>query len=354
MGQTHPDDSTFPSPPFEEGELHIRELAATISQGLLSLFLGAGVNLASIEPHNESSGSDRVPDGRNLAATLAREFSYPFRGPCLSPDQILAPSGNCSVQLRCWPNEELSLTQVAQVASSRFGTGRILGRVTQELSRVRQQPTIVHNLVAFIAQKEAKANLTEATKFPLIITTNYDDITERALRCPYDLIYLGTLPGSETPGFWFKIHGDDPRPYSRPKDPKRDNWKCCTERPAVLKIHGTLASECLPGSGVLVLSEDDYIDFSRNDLRLPISVEKKLKNSSLLFLGYSLKDWNLRVFLRRLERLSGNKFEAKSWALMPNVSPVEREAWLSSAKVDAIAQIFDKFVPALTRELQRS
>ncbi len=76
-------------------------------------------------------------------------------------------------------------------------------------------------------------------------------------------------------------------------------------KPLVFHLHGLTE---MPKS--MVLSEDDYLDFLVNLSRdlasvpkrpmLPICVRDALKNFTLLFVGYSLKDINFRVILRGL------------------------------------------------------
>lgn len=52
----------------------------------------------------------------------------------------------------------------------------------------------------------------------------------------------------------------------------------------------------------MVLTEGDYLDFlirlSRDQDLLPPSIRTALAGTSLLFVGYSLMDWNFRVIFR--------------------------------------------------------
>ena len=103
---------------------------------------------------------------------------------------------------------------------------------------------------------------------------------------------------------------------SRERDPKRDicRWNSFTEslpsvlvdgfeptpaNPVVFHLHGHTEE---PSS--MVLTEDDYLDFlvniSSNHSILPHQIQKALAGSSLVFLGYSLQDWNFRVIFRGL------------------------------------------------------
>jgi hypothetical protein len=104
---------------------------------------------------------------------------------------------------------------------------------------------------------------------------------------------------------------------NRGRDPKRElcRWNQFVEleetsvfksgytptaaNPLVYHLHGHYD---LPQS--LVLTEDDYLDFlvhlSRDQALLPPAVQRALAGTSLLFIGYSLSDWNFRVLFRGL------------------------------------------------------
>jgi len=77
-------------------------------------------------------------------------------------------------------------------------------------------------------------------------------------------------------------------------------------RPVVFHLHGYIND---PDS--FVLTEDDYLDFMVNARRyegatdttlrvIPPKIDEVISLTSLLFLGYGLQDWNLRVLLRAL------------------------------------------------------
>jgi len=69
--------------------------------------------------------------------------------------------------------------------------------------------------------------------------------------------------------------------------------------PLVYHLHGNYE---VPQS--LVLTEDDYLDFlaqiSSNHALLPPAIRTALSCTALLFIGYSLSDWNFRVLFRGL------------------------------------------------------
>ena len=73
--------------------------------------------------------------------------------------------------------------------------------------------------------------------------------------------------------------------------PNEYDYPFLEERPTVLKIHGTKGHP-------VVITEDHYIDYLADEAftKLPKRLLTRLCNSHLLFLGYSLRDWNFRVF----------------------------------------------------------
>jgi SIR2-like domain len=70
--------------------------------------------------------------------------------------------------------------------------------------------------------------------------------------------------------------------------------------PLVYHIHGEIDN---PQS--MVLTEDDYLNFIVKlyveiDKLFPAEIRKAFVSSSMIFIGYSLSDWNLRIILRRI------------------------------------------------------
>jgi SIR2-like domain len=208
-------------------------------------FLGAGVAWPDL------------PTGRTLSAELAAEHGYP-----------LADAWN-------------------------------LPRVTQYLATV-YQPTFAKRRVAERIRKaqlayldsndgQAPPNYRVLAKlgFPLLVTTNCDGFLERALTA------FGRQPRVETCRWNDQLLdelGDYPQHEPTP------------DQPMVFHLHGQLDNEAS-----LLVTEDDYIDFTVN-LALRTTeqavlwhrVRRALSRTSLLFVGYSLEDWNFRVLMRYL------------------------------------------------------
>jgi hypothetical protein len=80
-----------------------------------------------------------------------------------------------------------------------------------------------------------------------------------------------------------------------------DGFEPTVANPVVFHLHGhTERSESI------VLTEDDYFDFlvniSRDSELIPKRIQKAFTESSVLFIGYGLADWNFRVVLQGLSR----------------------------------------------------
>jgi len=70
-------------------------------------------------------------------------------------------------------------------------------------------------------------------------------------------------------------------------------------------VHGTI-DRANADRESFVITEDQYIEYLSEEpmekLLPPRLLQKMREKHHLLFLGYSLHDWNFRVFLRRLKR----------------------------------------------------
>jgi hypothetical protein len=120
---------------------------------------------------------------------------------------------------------------------------------------------------------------------PIYMTTNYDDLMVRAL----------------------KAHGREPvreacrwkRDIERLASEFDSGYVPSAKRPVVYHLHGHADS---PRS--MVLTEDDYLDFlvriTTDPQILPPRIEEAFSDSTVLFLGYGLTDWDFRVLFRAL------------------------------------------------------
>ena len=99
-----------------------------------------------------------------------------------------------------------------------------------------------------------------------------------------------------------------------------------------------------------MISEDHYIDFlasTRLETLVPKGLLVPLLNSALLFLGYRLKDWNLRVILHEL--WSNRDFGYPAWAVHRDVDEVDAAIWRSRN-----VMLFDAGAVRVRRRAQRA
>ena len=79
--------------------------------------------------------------------------------------------------------------------------------------------------------------------------------------------------------------------------------------PLVYKLHGSLDD-----LDSMIITEDNYIDFLINLIEGNPKIPDKIKNifdtCCILFVGYGLKDWNIRVLLRYFR-----KYDRRSFAI---------------------------------------
>ena len=275
----------------------VRELV----QGSLTPFLGAGANMAVPLPLAPFVPGQRLPSGSELAKHLAHEFSY--------------------------PGADDDLVRVSQWVSVRLGT-QTLYRYLHGVFDHDYEPTTLHQLLARMPRYVREQN---GLEYPLFITTNYDDALERAFGEadePYDLLTYLAQKGPDQGKFRHTTATGESRTIERPN---RYKGVTLQERPVIMKIHGAVTRGVrLPDDDSYVVTEDDYIEYlTRTDIvsYLPPSVVNRMKRCHYLFLGYSLRDWNLRAILHRIRR--DRTLDIESWVVSPDPDPLEAKAWNS-------------------------
>ena len=68
-----------------------------------------------------------------------------------------------------------------------------------------------------------------------------------------------------------------------------------------------------------------------------------------MFLGYSLRDWNLRAILHQI--WGSQKFGYNSWAIQKNADRLDKKFW-EAKDVDILDTDVDEYIIALSEELQ--
>ena len=222
------------------------ELVRRIEAGNLTPFLGAGISRPPL------------PGASELALDLAQQFEYPFvrKTDLMEVSQFIATN----------VDGEAPKTAVADIFK---------GVKDPDFGK-EDQP---HSILASLPLR-------------IYLTTNYDDYMEKALD-------KANRTALHEVCRWNKELRQSRTSHLEEAEPT-------VGEPIVFHLHGHIDD---PPS--FVLTEDDYLDFmvnvrrhegsgNVNGLALPPQIAALLSSTSLLFLGYGLRDWNLRVLLRAL------------------------------------------------------
>ena len=116
------------------------------------------------------------------------------------------------------------------------------------------------------------------------------------------------------------------------------------------KIHGSMDKDYSRGLDNIIISDNDYISFIRRvlDNCIPGKFVDIFKNSPFLFLGYSLRDWNIRsFFLKILEnRPDIAKTNIKDFAILKPITKFDK-CIFDQYNIDAYEQDLNKFIEGL-------
>ena len=136
---------------------------------------------------------------------------------------------------------------------------------------------------------------------PLYVTTNYDDLLERALEPRRPNVLVDRLDK----GLTIKTDSGAPELIDRTGSDLRnrltDPETGKPTAPILFKMHGSVDRKDRINDSYLI-TEEDYVDYLGRDQGryVPPYIEELMRKKNFLFLGYSLEDWNVRVILRKL------------------------------------------------------
>jgi hypothetical protein len=260
-------------------DIFIREGLET---GRVIPFLGAGASLATPPLHG-------LPSAGEVADQLARPTHY--------------------------PKSQRQLATVAQLYEIVLGRGALHSTLHTAFTPADVGPMPVHT---WLAAFDAKL---------LIVTTNYDDLLEQAFQAagkPYDVVVHTTDPEAARCVLWWPHGAEKPREVLPKKLPIR-----LRETTVIYKMHGGI-DRLDARRDQYVVTEDDYVDFlarMTSNTAVPAIFAEPFEHRHFLFLGYGLRDWNLRVVLHQIQKDLYRRPDLTSWAIDAYPSELEQRFW---------------------------
>ena len=315
------------APTFDELDAHYKTVVKAFSDGRVVPFLGAGVNQCGRPDGTQWQSQHYLPSGTELSEYLADNFGYPA------------------------PNRQ-DLLRVAQYVAVMNGVGPLYENL-RTLFDADYTPTALHQLLAMAP------SVLRAKGYPqrhlLIVTTNYDDLLERTFKAmdePFDVVtYVADTDQRGKFVHW--PYGAEPRLIEKPNeygDLPLELPSCTLKRSIILKLHGAV-DRINAENDSYVITEDHYINYlARKDVASPIpsALAAKLKKTNFLFMGYSLRDWNLRVILQRI--WGEQQLSYTSWAVQPAAEALDQKFW-SKRNVDILNVRLEDYVAQLATRL---
>jgi len=259
------------------------------------LFLGAGVHASPPAGSAFSYPPQRRPP---IGSTLSRELAR-----------------KCGLAERLPREDPSNLQRVALAYEIAFSRARLVDAV-RDAVQVDKQPS---PMLRALAQLD----------FPVVITTNYDQLFEKALadagKQPRVAIYTPRL--------------EETTDYRKPT----------AQSPIVFKIHGDISRP-----ETIVITDEDYIDFVLRMSNkepydpLPRRLKVYLTDWTTLFVGYSLLDYNLRLLFKTLRWKIDNANLPDMYSVDFAPDPLIMDVWQRQRRyLKFIAQDVWAFVPRL-------
>ncbi len=339
-------------------EAHYRMVVKAITDGRVVPFLGAGVNMVGRPPGARFQlGGRYLPSGYELALMLSETFGYTPEG-----QDVTCP--NCQHRHRV--EYPLDLLRVSEYVALMTGSASLYDEL-RRLFDADYPPTPLHDFLAALPAIFRAKNL--PPRYQLIVTTNYDDVLERAFVLAgeaFDLVSY-VADGEQRGKFlhWYQAAGAPwPPKVGDAAGDEESARQVLVEKPneyrgvqpdqrtVILKIHGAV-DRVNAERDSYVITEDHYIDFlTRTDISnlVPAVLAARLRKRHFLFMGYSLRDWNLRVILHRI--WGEQKLNYKSWAIQLNPPELDQKFWLRR-DVDIRNVRLEDYIAALRQRIER-
>jgi len=326
---------------------HYDQVIHSLKGGRLLPFLGAGASLCG-------PGASRL--GAKPGSPVQQHLPFPNagggQGAAGSPSQGEAPPSGW--QLASYLAGKVAYPPECVASRSDTRAGLNLLEVAQHFEILNDELSLYDTLhevfdrdFAFSPVHEFLARLPSVLKakkwnYPhqFIVSTNYDDLMERAFRAlpdpePCDLVVYDAKEGSTSGGrFLYIAPGaapvvvDVPQTFLLPVG----------ERSVILKIHGAVARNSKPEQDSYVITEDHYFDYPFYN-EIPINLRQEFVNRRFLFLGYSLSDWNVRMIFRRISK--EHVLSKTAWTVTNKHDPLQKMIWENRGVEYIVADLAD-------------
>jgi SIR2-like domain len=282
----------------EQSSPFLADIGDAVRRGECILFLGAGVHCPP-PPHSRYvyPEATRPPMGSRFSVDLAKECAM-LEGRDESPKNL----------------QRISLFYEAQ-----WGRNKLVSQVERAVQTGKEPSPALRALAEL--------------DFPLVITTNYDRLFERALFAAKKQPFVSV--------------------YSRERDTAKDYPRPTptAEEPFIFKIHGDIGD-----LASLVITDEDYIQFVRRMSEsgpydpVPMTFLYFFKKWPTLFVGYSLVDYNLRLLFKTLRWRIDQAIVPDTYSVDLYPDPLIVDVWERRERyVKFIVEDVWEFVPALYR-----
>lgn len=279
------------APPVVADPEHIAQISQAVVAGTCALFVGSGLSVGAKLPDYEALIDRLLEDLEPRAVDDARKIDLKSAEACLEAAQ--------------WYRHKFPQDHAR----------RIRGILTELFDLEEARPSLAHYLLLSLPIRK-------------ILTTNYDQLLERALealhRFPLQVVHKGDVP----------------------RTAERD-LTC------VVKLHGDVKvsdRDDVDGGGI-VLSADDYAAFFERRPVMAAMLESLLLNHTFLFVGYSLRDPNFRSIFHRIDTILKEVHHPAFATVFGKPTEMVRELW--EAKGLRLMAMEGEDAPAQSRHLLR-
>jgi hypothetical protein len=297
---------------------HCQIVARRLGAGSVVPFLGAGANLLE-RPVAVSWEDGYLPSGLELASYLAKPYAY--------------------------PGEDLDLLRVSQWVDLVSSERALVDELHDIFSR-EYRPNKLHRFLADLPRtlREQKHRVCGQ----LILTTNYDDVLEQAFADADEPVDVVVFEARQREHRFVHLRPDGERVEI--VDASRYRAFAVEERSVILKIHGDVDRD--DGEhDTYVITEDNYIDYLAGESvrgLIPAYLMRRIRESDMLFLGYSMRDWNLRVVLRQIWSEQG--IHTGGWSIQRDPSEIDIRFWARQG-IEILPIDLDEWIEAMRGQL---